>query len=309
MELQMPNEPVPSVPLAEIFNSLTVQDVLRFKDERRREDLTLDFKTAPALFDDRNDRKNLAVAISGFANSMGGLIVWGVDARRGEDEIDCAQEIVPISNPDLFTSRLTSYAAAATSPPAEGVAHRLLEGTGGPFAVTFVPESTGGPHMAKLGEDRYYKRSGDQFRRMEHFDIADMLGRRPRPDLRLELTLDPDRGVGVAIRNDGRGAGRSPFLRLRPRGDLRPSQFGFDGNGAIGLKAWGREDSGWYLFGGDAGPVIHSGQRRPVTKLCYGPEFAGGVNPSAGVIVVEYELAAEDMQSVVATASVDFGDH
>ena len=30
--------------------------------------------------------------------------------------------------------------------------------------------------MAKLGEDRYYKRSGDSFRKMEHFDLEDMFG-------------------------------------------------------------------------------------------------------------------------------------
>lgn len=28
--------------------------------------------------------------------------------------------------------------------------------------------------MAKLEEDRYYKRSGDSFYRMEHFDLEDM---------------------------------------------------------------------------------------------------------------------------------------
>ena len=31
--------------------------------------------------------------------------------------------------------------------------------------------------MAKLGENRYYQRSGDQFRMMEHFQVADMFGR------------------------------------------------------------------------------------------------------------------------------------
>ena len=41
--------------------------------------------------------------------------------------------------------------------------------------------------MAKLGEDRYYKRSGDSFYRMEHFDLEDMFGRRPKPLLTLEI--------------------------------------------------------------------------------------------------------------------------
>jgi hypothetical protein len=44
--------------------------------------------------------------------------------------------------------------------------------------------------MAKLGEDRYYKRSGDSFYRMEHFDLEDMFGRRQKPNLHLRLRHD-----------------------------------------------------------------------------------------------------------------------
>jgi len=55
--------------------------------------------------------------------------------------------------------------------------------------VTIIPESAAGPHMAKLGEDRYYKRNGSSFIRLEHFDLADMFGRRMRPDLDLHIEL------------------------------------------------------------------------------------------------------------------------
>jgi len=34
-----------------------------------------------------------------------------------------------------------------------------------------------------LGEDRYYKRGGDRFYKMEPFDVADMFGRRRAPVL------------------------------------------------------------------------------------------------------------------------------
>ena len=39
--------------------------------------------------------------------------------------------------------------------------------------------------MAKLGENRYYKRSGDSFYQMEHFDLEDMFGRRRKPKLKM----------------------------------------------------------------------------------------------------------------------------
>jgi hypothetical protein len=39
--------------------------------------------------------------------------------------------------------------------------------------------------MAKLGEDRYYKRSGDRFYKIEHFDVADMFDRHRAPVLQV----------------------------------------------------------------------------------------------------------------------------
>jgi len=77
------------------------------------------------------DRKTLAVAISGFANSSGGLIVWGIDARKGSEEIDYAQQAAPLADAALFQSRLMEHGAIATSPPpVPDLTHRLVEGPG-----------------------------------------------------------------------------------------------------------------------------------------------------------------------------------
>lgn len=69
-------------------------------------------------------------------------------------------------------------AGAAASPIVDGVEHKKIEAEADEgFGATFFPASDSGPHMAKLGSDRYFKRSGSQFLRMEHFEIADMFGR------------------------------------------------------------------------------------------------------------------------------------
>ncbi len=51
-----------------------------------------------------DDRKTLAEALSGFANSDGGVIVWGVDCRQGvgKDESDATQSVKPIVNLDRW---------------------------------------------------------------------------------------------------------------------------------------------------------------------------------------------------------------
>jgi len=176
--------------LSETFDQLGANEIAEFLRLGQEEHLHLDFKTVSnANLRSTDDKRNLAKCLSGFANSSGGIIVWGVDARKNAQGIDCASahnEIAPIK---LFVSRLNELTGEAVSPIVEGIRHKPIEGGhDSGFAATLVPESDSGPHMAKLGEDRYYKRSGDSFYRMEHFDLEDMFGRRQKP--RLSIILD-----------------------------------------------------------------------------------------------------------------------
>ena len=60
--------------LRERFEVMDLAAIESFIADRQEENLHLDFKTADPRFT-RDDRRNLAEAISGFANSDGGLIV------------------------------------------------------------------------------------------------------------------------------------------------------------------------------------------------------------------------------------------
>jgi len=71
------------VDLRETYEVLARADIERFIKEGKEEDLHLDFKTVNAAdLKSGSDRKNFAKALSGFANSDGGIVVWGVVARR-----------------------------------------------------------------------------------------------------------------------------------------------------------------------------------------------------------------------------------
>ena len=60
-----------------------------FIEEKKAEELFLDFKRSSDNGSgnklSQNDRNNLAKAISGFGNSEGGMIVWGVDCSQDID--------------------------------------------------------------------------------------------------------------------------------------------------------------------------------------------------------------------------------
>jgi hypothetical protein len=199
--------------LSDTFEQLSLAEVQDYIKRGQEEHLQLDFKTIKAAsLASADDRRNFAKSLSGFANSGGGMIVWGIDARRNAEGIDCAVAALEIKQLKMLLSRLNEFTGQAVSPTVEGVRHKMIEtseDTG--FAATLVPESQSGPHMAKLGEDRYYKRSGASFYKMEHFDLEDMFGRRQKAILRLEfkhaIVADVDH-LSLLIQNVGRAPAR-----------------------------------------------------------------------------------------------------
>jgi len=291
--------------LHERFEALDLAAIDVFLTDRQEEHIHLDFKTTnPQL--GRDDRKNLAEAISGFSNSEGGLIVWGVEARQNQEGVDCACEKREISPLSLFVSKLNQYTGDATTPIVEGVQHKKIVATNDSgFSVTLVPPSDGGPHMAKLGVDRYMKRSGSQFLKMEHFEVNDMFGRRKRPILLLgwRATITTQIGNGdvhfrvvLGVENSGRGSATAPFLSLRIRPPYQLSQYGLDGSGGhrqgLPRLVSGRETPE-VQFGGTADVVIHPGILHEVTAI---DGYLRSAQENIDDLIIDYSVTAEDIR-------------
>jgi hypothetical protein len=252
------------VSLLDDFNAIDLE-VIRGYLGKQEENLHLDFKLLPSPgFDNRQHRRTLAEVLSGFANSDGGICIWGVDARKNDEGLDVANTIEPIADVLAALGKLNEFTPSAVNPLVDGVQHKAIvtEGRAG-VAVTLVPASDAGPHMAKQGEDRYFKRSGGSFVKMEHFDIEDMFGRRAKPQLGLSYEVRRAGGrtdaagthlqylATISIRNSGRGAAIGPFLQLRPERPHKVHQWGLNGNGAHGLDPIVLSRfSEWEAFGG-----------------------------------------------------------
>lgn len=260
--------------------------LVQMKGEHYQEGLYIDFKLlaageAPMKTD---DKRIYAEAVSGFANSDGGVVVWGVRAAKGAEGVDCVQGFQPIKRLRRFLSDLNTQLAQLVAPGGVAVEHFLVDMPDQDdcgFAATLVPRWDGLPQMAKgQGQHRYYYRSGDSFLIMEPFMLADRFGRRPQP--KLELIHRWERSMNQAylvlgIKNVGRGMALYPALEIEERGPQDFPLFALDERFAIpgDQRAFGlpervrttqRPAVCWRMFAGGHEHVIHPGSSIEVVR-------------------------------------------
>lgn len=231
------------------FEGIDINEIDRFIHEGQEENLFIEFKTVVhPNYDNNNkeiDKKNISKTISGFANSNGGIVVWGIKAKENDKKQDIASDKSPIKELTKFLNTLNRLEGQATTPVVTGIIHKKIEiSSDCGFVVTYVPQSEYAPHMANYAEKHYYKRSGDSFYICEHYDIKDMLQRKHSAILNLQVKDKKiSQGFGdirmyemiLALRNEGRSFAKAPLIRVEINQPFKFSEFGLDGNGNIGL--------------------------------------------------------------------------
>ena len=244
----------------ELFDRLVskgVSAIDEFISEAASEELFLDFKRSANNGEGSrihvNDRNNLAKAVSGFGNSEGGTIVWGVECSPTNPKGDVASEKKPIRNPTRFKSWLEGVVSGLTVPAHGGIIHRVIPGsddTG--YVVTLVPMSNQAP-LQTVYNKQYYMRAGSSFEPVPHAVLAGMFGRRPHPRVFHSFLLPPPERlsrtrisytVGFILRSVGPGIAKDIYLSFlfqkmggpnctltasRPNLDVWLPQFTFGG--------------------------------------------------------------------------------
>lgn len=290
-------------------------------DQEWQENPFLDFKTLEkdAAPISKQDRRNLAEALSGFANSEGGVILWGVDARAsGRAEPDKATGTKPIKNLPLFLTELQRDTAHIVSPAIVGVQHLPIslstsEHVG--FIVTLVPKGQGEPHMARAQDQhRFYYRSGTAFLPMEPFMLADRYGRRPQPKLEVDWRIEDGGRTGrtifldivIGIKNTGLGIALYPAIAIFENSEFLLSEYGLDGNRTTGLperiRTSSRAQNSRRIFAGGSDFAIQPGTSLDVTCCRREIPLEAGSIPD---VTFNYELFCQGFSEAgVSTISI-----
>lgn len=236
-------------------------------DQRQQEHVQLDFKLKSnpdhgSPNDD--DKRTLSEALSGFSNSAGGTLVWGVDARK-VDGIDCATGLTPIAEVEAFQSAVNSLIGQYLMPRHEGIQTAIIRSQGNPtrgYLLLDVERSERRPHRSEAkGKKGYFKRVGDSFFEMEHYDIEDAFKRNSVPDLNVRWMIEPIGRSGgpqgtrhslrlsIGLTNVSPQTAKFPYLHVWKEGGA--SMFiPFDGYRVNREGAWTN------IFGG-ADTVVH----------------------------------------------------
>jgi len=198
---------------------------------RKSEELFLDFKrSADNGGGSRlhlDDRSNLGRAVSGFANSEGGVIVWGVDCRRDASGADVARCKHPLVDIAAFVSWLEGSVSGCTMPACSGVRSIPVPTSGigsSGFAATYVPKSARAPHQDLLKGGHYYIRAGSDFSPAPYGVLAGLFGKRPEPFIFHQLYIEPvhvsseesavHATIGFILVSDGPGIARDLFVTI-----------------------------------------------------------------------------------------------
>ncbi len=106
--------------ISEYFKSIDATEIERYIFEGQEENVSIEFKTVNhPFYNDNNkeyDKKNLSEALSGFANSNGGIIIWGVSAKKNSKGQDVAHALTPIDELTKFLNFLNRNEGQAVIP-------------------------------------------------------------------------------------------------------------------------------------------------------------------------------------------------
>lgn len=100
-------------------------------------------------------------ALSGFANSGGGLVIWGIQTKPvGNHDVPSNLALVP--KPEQLEGLLKNYLGTEVEPPVLNVRLRsIADENGEGFVVADIPPSELKPHEAKF-QGKYYVRASHQ---------------------------------------------------------------------------------------------------------------------------------------------------
>ena len=166
----------------------TISDVEQLIQDEVEENIHLDYKRDGALSKDDKKRAEITKDVSAFANSDGGIIVYGLA------ESDHKPQSITYIDGMVYTKEWLENIVNSIQPRIDGLKIypvRKDNNLKQSLYIVKIPRSSQAPHMAK--DKRYYKRFNFMSEPMEDYEVKDVMYRHHSPKLTLiNGSLQPD---------------------------------------------------------------------------------------------------------------------
>ncbi len=188
----------------------TEKDILSVIENELEESIHLDFKDAASLGKSDNQRKEISKDVASFANSDGGLIIYGIK------ENDHKAHSLSFVNGNEFTKewleQIINTNIQRHIPELIIFPVRFDSSSEKTVYIVKIPRSIEAPHMSK--DKRFYKRFNFESVMMEEYEVRQLYGRKSKSKLEIGgyvITLlddDPEEDtrklkIVASIVNDG----------------------------------------------------------------------------------------------------------
>ena len=161
------------------IDNYSKEDIEKLIINEVEENIHLDYKASGALDKDDKKRTEITKDVSAFANSDGGIIVYGVS-----EEDHRPQRISPIDG-KMYTKEWLENVIQLIQPRIDDlkIYPIRINDLGQSIYVVKIPRSGNAPHMAR--DKRYYKRFNFKSEPMEDYEVKDLYNRSVTPNLEI----------------------------------------------------------------------------------------------------------------------------
>lgn len=217
-------------------------------------------------------KRKLATAVSGFSNTAGGVVVWGVSTtKHAHTGLDVLTQLEPVGQCKKLAQQIQNAIPTLTTPAVFGTQVRQVKGrprdTKG-IVLAYIPAYRGDPVQSNL-DDFFWFRTGDEFRKVPYEMIKRLFAASDTPDIwpmvyanEAEMSEDGTWTIPIGCHNRSSAIGEHVTIHLTVRNPASCKVIV-----AHGLTDVSGVNPGRTVFGIVLQQVVHRGLHSRVGEL------------------------------------------
>lgn len=256
-----------------LYDSLSsFKDIERLINEGESENQYMECKSPQSPQLNAGLKQQLAEAVSGFANTGGGIIIWGVSTtRHNHSGLDILTQIEELGSINNFKIQIDLATASTLEPQIISCESKILKenskNTKG-IIITFVPPTSGDPIRSNI-DGKFYIRVRDAFNEMPYETIKRMFAGTSGPDLLalfdaklVKLEQDSSWKIPIVLSNKSSAAAKNVEVSI-----IIVNKSSCDNISAKSFSDQSEINPGSKIFMGDIKRPIFRGQDILATEL------------------------------------------